>query len=149
MLTIASYWENYLWLKDQPGFERDKFILSKRISLYKVAISFHLSPPPLFSRLHLPVPFSLSPTLLQTILNTLFFDTTNIYIGSIAGNPLNLGEQNPENFSIAGEAYDEAICIFSLLLLLLLFFSPLPPLPLPSSLSSFSPFPLLLTSDCH
>jgi len=71
----THYWENYLWLKDQTGFERDKFILFKRISLYKVAI----------------------------------------YIGSIAGNPLNLGEQNPENFAVAGEAYDEAIYISTVL----------------------------------
>eukprot|EP00026_Physarum_polycephalum_P009818 Phypoly_transcript_09955.p1 GENE.Phypoly_transcript_09955~~Phypoly_transcript_09955.p1 ORF type:complete len:322 (+),score=65.06 Phypoly_transcript_09955:197-1162(+) len=71
----THYWENYLWLKEQPGFDRDKFILSRRIHFYKVAI----------------------------------------YIGSIAGNPLNLGEQNPENFKIAGEAYDEAIYIATVL----------------------------------
>jgi len=67
----TNYWENYLWLKEQPEFDRDKFILAKRILLYKVSL----------------------------------------YIGSIAGNPLNLGEQNPDDFNIASEAYDEAIYI--------------------------------------
>jgi len=71
----TNYWQNYLYLKEQPGFDRDKFIQSKRILLYKVAL----------------------------------------YLGSIAGNPLNLGEQDPENYTIASEAYDEAIYIATLL----------------------------------
>jgi len=71
----TDYWSNYLWLKEQPGFDRDQFIMQKKILLYKIAI----------------------------------------YVGSIAGNPLNIGEQNPEDRKIAQEAYDEAIHIATLL----------------------------------
>jgi len=71
----TDYWGNYLWVKTQPTFDRDQFIMQKRIFLYKVAI----------------------------------------YVGSLAGNPLNVGEQNPEDYTIAQEAYDEAIYIATLL----------------------------------
>jgi len=71
----TDYWGNYLWLKTQPGFDRDQFVMQKKVLLYKIAI----------------------------------------YIGSLAGNPLNVGEQNPDDYHIAQEAYDEAIHIATLL----------------------------------
>eukprot|EP01111_Echinosteliopsis_oligospora_P014015 TRINITY_DN5189_c0_g1_i1.p1 TRINITY_DN5189_c0_g1~~TRINITY_DN5189_c0_g1_i1.p1 ORF type:complete len:239 (-),score=53.89 TRINITY_DN5189_c0_g1_i1:243-935(-) len=41
ILTFNSqYWENYLWLKKQPDFDRDSFIKSKKVIIYKVAVCF-------------------------------------------------------------------------------------------------------------
>jgi len=71
----TEYWENYLWLKEQQDFDKNQFIQTHKILLYKVCI----------------------------------------YVASIAGNPLNLGEANPEDTKIALEAYDEAINVATVL----------------------------------
>jgi len=71
----TEYWSHYLWLREQPDFNRDAWILANRGQLYKIAI----------------------------------------YVASIAGNPLNVGESDPENYKIAKEAYDEAIYIAELM----------------------------------
>jgi len=71
----TEYWENYLWLKEQPDFNKNQFIQTHKIHLYKVCI----------------------------------------YIANIAGNPLNIGEANPEDTKIALEAYDEAIHVATVL----------------------------------
>jgi len=34
----TEYWSHYLWLKEQPEFNHDQFILQKKVLLYKIAV---------------------------------------------------------------------------------------------------------------